>query len=95
MARSKKAIPQHIRREVVNRDNGICRYCGKPGEVKWFGNSWFWMEHEFDHIIPESKNGMATVDNIVIACRKCNRSKGNKSLRDKGMVLLKVGESIG
>ena len=92
MAGNKKAIPQQVRREVVIRDKGICRYCGSKGKVKWFGNSWVWIEHEFDHIFPEILGGKAITDNIVIACRKCNRTKGNKTLTQAGIVLLEAGE---
>ena len=37
---------------------------------------------EFDHVVPESKGGPSTPENIVIACRRCNRSKGRKSKSD-------------
>lgn len=91
MARKKQAIPQHIRREVVRRDKGICRYCGKQGGVKWQSpKGWVWIEHEFDHVYPEILGGETTTKNIVIACRSCNRRKGNKTLSECGMILLEV-----
>jgi 5-methylcytosine-specific restriction endonuclease McrA len=37
---------------------------------------------EMDHVIPLSKGGSHTKDNIVPACRKCNAKKGNRSLNE-------------
>ena len=91
MAINKRVIPQYIRREVVSRDKGICRYCGKQGKVKWQSpKGWVWIEYEFDHVYPEVLGGDATTENIVIACRTCNRKKGNKTLFECGMMLLEV-----
>ena len=85
LVRSKKAIPQVVRRTVIIRDRGICQYCGKQGDYRIFSETgWVWMEHELDHLIPESKGGQAIIENIVVACRHCNRSKGNKSLIEWG-----------
>jgi 5-methylcytosine-specific restriction endonuclease McrA len=46
-----------------------CAYCGKPH-----------LEHveelTMDHVIPLSRGGANTIENIVPACRACNRSKG-------------------
>ncbi|MBJ62776.1 MAG: hypothetical protein CMB57_05915 [Euryarchaeota archaeon] len=33
---------------------------------------------EFDHMIPHSKGGSSTADNLRILCRPCNRSRGNR-----------------
>lgn len=45
-----------------------CEYCNAMDELSW------------DHLIPRSKNGPDTADNHVLACRKCNSSKGAKGI---------------
>lgn len=63
-------------RNVLIRDNWTCAYCGKaltPGNASK------------DHVIPLSKNGKNTIDNIVAACRACNRNKGNHSCQEVNM----------
>lgn len=83
----KKAIPLAVRREVARRygasyeaggGTAPCHYCGLIGRISW--RQWYWVtsEHEFDHVIPERLGGPSTADNIVLACRSCNRRKGAK-----------------
>lgn len=60
-----------IRKVVFERDNYTCQYCGKRGCVL-----------EVDHIIPFSKGGSYDLNNLVTACRKCNRQKRDKSLEE-------------
>ena len=60
-----------IRKVVFERDNYICQYCGKRGGIL-----------EVDHSIPFSKGGSDSYDNLVTACRKCNRQKRDKSKED-------------
>ena len=52
------------RRAVFVRDNFECQYCGGPAE-------------NVDHIIPKSRGGGHTWDNVVAACRTCNSRKEN------------------
>lgn len=89
----KKKISMKVRREVILRDKGICQYCGAVGKYKdWTGKGWVWMEYELDHVIPESLGGSGEIDNIVVACRACNRKKGNKTLNQAGMQLIGGGD---
>lgn len=53
-----------------------CAYCAGPGPV------------EMDHVIPLSKGGRHNPDNVVPACRSCNKSKGDKTLDEWGGVIL-------
>lgn len=71
-------IASNIREEVEQRDRLKCRYCGK--KVKRG-------QYELDHVIPYSQGGPDAVDNLVIACKKCNRQKGKKTLEESGMKL--------
>ena len=62
----RKGIKKEIKDEVWNRDNGECVECGLKKDL------------EFDHIIPYSKGGADSVNNLQILCRPCNRKKSNK-----------------
>ena len=42
---------------------------------------------ESDHIIPHSAGGQDTIDNLVIICRRCNQSKGNRSAPKAAVIL--------
>jgi hypothetical protein len=63
--------------KVFSDCNWKCSYCGcdTPKELrgKMQNNS-----PELDHIIPLSKGGSHTYDNVTLSCRKCNLSKNNK-----------------
>lgn len=54
-------------RELLEEYAGLCVYCLKPAA-------------EFDHVVPLSRGGAHTKDNLVPACGKCNREKFNKPL---------------
>jgi hypothetical protein len=62
-----------IRSAIFARDDFTCRYCGARGG-----------RLECDHVIPVSKGGASTPDNLVTACFDCNRSKGAKRLHQWG-----------
>ena len=63
---------------VFLRDKFLCQYCSKSFKVE---------ELTFDHVIPKSKGGKTTWDNVVTSCRFCNTMKGNKSLKKIGVKL--------
>ena len=52
-----------IRAKVLFRDQDTCYYCGQYAST-------------VDHLIPRSKGGLDTMDNLVAACTRCNYSKG-------------------
>ena len=49
------------------------QYCGQGEDLT------------FDHVVPRSKGGQTTWDNVITACSPCNLRKGNKMPRDCGM----------
>jgi hypothetical protein len=57
-----------LRKEILKRDNYTCQYCGAVN-----------VKLECDHIIPISKGGDNSKENLTTACVPCNRSKYNKS----------------
>src|ERR1700691_915116 len=63
------------RRAVFARDGWTCQYCGSRNQLT------------VDHVIPRSKGGGSTWDNIVAACAPCNRRKGDALPRQAGMAL--------
>lgn len=62
------------RRAVLIRDNFECQYCGRPAE-------------NVDHIVPKSRGGRHTWDNVVASCRPCNSRKENRKPQDVGLRL--------
>ena len=65
------------RRAVFARDNWTCQYCGARSNLT------------VDHVIPRSKGGGSSWDNIVASCAPCNRRKGDALANQVGMRLLK------
>ena len=62
------------RRAVFARDEWACQYCGATAE-------------NLDHVIPRSRGGTHTWDNVVAACRRCNSRKENRLIEDAGLRL--------
>lgn len=62
-----------LRFAILERDKFRCRYCGAGPDDDVL---------ELDHIVPVSKGGQPTIDNLVTACRTCNIGKGTKILRN-------------
>ena len=65
------------------RDEGKCQYCSKKVTVS---------NATIDHVIPKSRGGDHTWENLVIACAKCNGKKGSHFLKDCNMNLAKRPE---
>ena len=63
------------RRAVFARDDWTCQYCGARSNLT------------VDHVIPRSKGGASSWDNIVASCAPCNLRKGNALPRQAGMRL--------
>ncbi len=83
-------VPHRFRRQVTNtflfaRDDYTCQYCGRH-------------RHELrgrqfltrDHILPQSRGGGNTWDNVVTSCSRCNNRKGSHLPREAGLSLLTV-----
>ena len=68
-------------RSLFYRDHNTCAYCGSVFK---------WKDLSRDHIIPTSKGGPNTWENVVTACHTCNRNKSNHLLQDIDMELLYV-----
>jgi hypothetical protein len=66
--RNSRTIPQDVKIRVAARDGGKCRQCSSS------------MELHFDHVVPWSRGGANTVQNIQLLCGPCNRRKGAKGV---------------
>lgn len=53
---------------IYSRDRYLCVYCGKYG-----------LRLTIDHVLPRSRGGKSTFDNMVAACMPCNTKKGAKT----------------
>ena len=68
------------RRNLFLRDGHQCQYCGKHPSKQ---------ELSIDHVIPRSRGGKDTWENLVIACQKCNVRKGDRTPEEADMHLLR------
>lgn len=59
------------RRVILRRDSRVCAYCLRPAAT-------------VDHVVPRSKGGGSSWENLVACCSPCNMRKGNKTLEELG-----------
>lgn len=85
--RPKTKVPRELLRELWDRTNGNCGYCGNP--MVWpkrgITNSEGYEKNlvaSTDHIIPLHKGGEHVVSNMICCCSGCNSSKANRSLEE-------------
>lgn len=64
-----ESIPVELRQFVAARAGERCEYCLLPQIATLH-------KHELDHIIPRQHGGATDVDNLALACFRCNRYKG-------------------
>jgi 5-methylcytosine-specific restriction endonuclease McrA len=66
------------RKNILRRDLYRCQYCNKTDSSL-----------TIDHVVPKSKGGDDTWENLVTACISCNNKKGDRSPEDANMILIK------
>ena len=71
LRKSQRQIEQAISWKVFRRDQFKCRYCGADN-----------IPMTVDHLVLWENGGPSTVDNLVCACKKCNRTRGNMEYAD-------------
>jgi len=59
---------RELRERIFRRDDYTCQWCGQRGG-----------HLECDHVVPFSKGGSHSEDNLVTACKPCNRAKRDKT----------------
>ena len=58
---------------VISKTNGLCGYCGSVIDSD---------KCTVDHLVPKIRGGSNQVENLVLACKSCNTSKGSLSVED-------------
>lgn len=67
------------RKNIYQRDNYTCQYCGEYNTGRGL---------TLDHIVPESRGGKSSFENLVACCVSCNRRKADKTPEEAGLQLL-------
>lgn len=65
------------RAAILKRDEYRCRYCGPTAAPL-----------AVDHVMPFSRGGQNTHDNLVAACKSCNSRKKDRTPEEAGMKLI-------
>ena len=68
------------KKNIFLRDKYLCQYTGKKVDPK---------NADIDHVIPKSKGGTNSWDNLVVSSKDINRKKGNKTPEEAGLKLIK------
>ncbi len=66
------------RRNLFLRDDYTCQYCGLRPPLR---------ELNLDHVLPRSRGGRSSWENLVTSCRHCNLRKGRETPEECGMAL--------
>lgn len=78
-----------LKEKIRLRDGDNCRYCGRT--VNWTDRRGP-RGGTYDHVIPR---GPETLENLVVACRLCNNSKGPRTPEQAGMTLIQPRTNLG
>jgi 5-methylcytosine-specific restriction endonuclease McrA len=68
------------RRNIFFRDRNRCQYCGRTFPQR---------DLNLDHVVPLSRGGTSSWENVVCACVACNSRKGNRTPREAGIALIR------
>jgi 5-methylcytosine-specific restriction endonuclease McrA len=68
------------RRAVFARDQHRCQYCNRAAE-------------NIDHVVPRSRGGEHSWDNVVASCRSCNARKEDRLLHEAGLRLRRAPQA--
>lgn len=97
--RAKVRLGVTVRAAVFARDGYRCQYCGivcvdAPVLAPYMKTGpWPDNTRTIEHVVPRSRGGQTTLENLVIACMRCNLRKGDGLLEEVGMVLIeRTGE---
>jgi 5-methylcytosine-specific restriction endonuclease McrA len=67
------------KKNILRRDHYTCQYCGRRGD-----------RLTVDHVVPRSRGGSTTWTNVVAACLRCNLHKGNRTVEEAAMMLVRA-----
>ena len=74
------------RKGILLRDRSTCQYCHRELAASAL---------TLDHVIPRSRAGESSWENLVASCRACNNRKGNRTPQEAGMPLSRQPRQIG
>ena len=77
--RAPRIVVRLTRRNLMIRDQYQCQYCGRRPTLR---------ELNVDHVIPRSRGGQDSWENLVVSCRTCNLRKGRRTPVEASMTLL-------
>lgn len=78
--RTPRFVVRLTRRNLMLRDGFQCQYCGRTPPQR---------ELNIDHVVPRSRGGQDSWENLVISCRTCNLKKGRRTPHEASMTLLR------
>jgi len=77
-------IPQQSRalsrKNILLRDRNICQFCGKLFPAS---------DLTLDHVVPRSRGGRSSWENLVACCYQCNNRKGDRTPEEAGLLLVR------
>jgi 5-methylcytosine-specific restriction endonuclease McrA len=77
-------IPQQSRalsrKNILLRDRNTCQFCGRTLPAS---------ELTLDHVVPRSRGGRSSWDNLVACCYECNNRKGDRTPEEAGLHLVR------
>jgi 5-methylcytosine-specific restriction endonuclease McrA len=80
-----RRIPQQARalsrKNILMRDRHTCQYCHRSGNSA---------NLTLDHVLPRSRGGESSWENLVACCHTCNNRKGSRTPDEAGMKLTRV-----
>ncbi|MBK5294376.1 MAG: HNH endonuclease [Acidobacteriia bacterium] len=69
------------RKNILMRDRFTCQYCQRTGNSA---------DLTLDHVVPRSRNGESSWENLVACCHQCNNHKGNRTPEEAGYKLARL-----
>jgi hypothetical protein len=73
---------QRLIEALIARDGEHCRYCKIKVRRNWMLDNRYDHDATVDHVIPKAKGGRNHMENYALACRKCNHTKGDRSVEE-------------
>jgi 5-methylcytosine-specific restriction endonuclease McrA len=74
------------RKSILLRDRHTCQYCGLVFAARFL---------TLDHVVPRSRGGASTWENLAAACSACNNRKADRTPAEAGMTLLRKPAAVG
>jgi 5-methylcytosine-specific restriction endonuclease McrA len=74
------------RKGIILRDRGACQYCGAELPSR---------DLTIDHVVPRSRGGESTWENLATACFSCNNRKADRTPTEAGMPIARRPQAVG